>query len=453
MKRNSIVVRLNDADKAKVHVKDKGSLISKLRFMKNNGRLNHGVGQMLHQLALRGLYPSETAVDLAVLAATVTAADTRISRAENAQDSWSREIDLYIPVADPDLWSSNVTLIARILKFLTGDYWDIVFRPRQRGIKSLVEKPPELFATDFDSVCLFSGGLDSFVGVIDLLHDKRNPILVSHYQDTSTKSQEVCADRISKTYGEVNPRHVRANVSFDKNDLPELGVEKTTRGRSFIFFGLACLAASALDGETPVHIPENGLISLNIPLDPLRLGAWSTRTTHPFYMALWQELVDNLGIGARLVNPYRFNTKGEMLAQCKNRKFVRTNLDITISCSSVTKGRWKKQPPGHCGYCTPCLIRRASIQAAFGNDSTTYSIPDLTAKPLNAKQAEARDVRAFQIMSQRLAQRPELANIYVHKTGPLNDYSISEIESYTDVLRRGIKEVGAIVDNVKIERL
>jgi len=31
----------------------------------------------------------------------------------------------------------------------------------------------------------------------------------------------------------------------------------------------------------------------------------------------------------------------------------------------------------------PCLIRRAAIQAAFGKDSTTYSIPNLAAQPLN----------------------------------------------------------------------
>jgi hypothetical protein len=37
-----------------------------------------------------------------------------------------------------------------------------------------------------------------------------------------------------------------------------------------------------LAGNFILHVPENGLIVINVPLDPLRLGAFSTRTTHPF---------------------------------------------------------------------------------------------------------------------------------------------------------------------------
>jgi hypothetical protein len=222
------------------------------------------------------------------------------------------------------------------------------------------------------------------------------------------------------------------------------------RGRSFLFFALAALAASALDVDTPIYVPENGLISLNVPLDPLRLGAWSTRTTHPFYMARWQDLLDGLGIRTHLKNPYRFKTKGEMLVGCANAQFLRQNLNATISCSSYTKARWRKQPLGHCGYCTPCLIRRASIHAAFGDDPTTYSIPDLTAEPLNAKSAEAVDIRSFQMIHRRLTRHPELAKVLIYKTGPLSDYSEDEIAEYAAVFQRGIAEVGALVNDVVV---
>jgi len=453
MKRHCIVARLNAEDKANVYVRDQESLLTTLRFIKGDCSLDHGIGQILSQLADRGMYPPETAIDLGILAATVTAADTRISRSTDAQDSWTREIDLYLPVADPDLWSKNVGLIERTLKFLTGDHWRVVFRSRPRGLKSLKCGPSKPKDTTFDSVCLFSGGLDSFVGAIDLLEAGKNPVFVSHYRDASTKSQEVCANKLGVVYGNLSARHVRANVSFDKNDMPGLSTETTTRGRSFIFFALAVLAASAMDGTTPIYVPENGLISLNVPLDPLRIGAWSTRTTHPFYMARWRELLNSLGLAVRLTNPYRFKTKGEMLSECSNQDFLRENFDVTTSCSSVTKGRWKGLPPRHCGYCIPCLVRRASIHAAFGEDATYYSISesDLTARPLSAKQAEATDVRAFQMMSKRLTKKPSLAEILVHKTGPLTDYSSLEIANYAAVFKRGIAEVGKIVDNVVIK--
>lgn len=450
MKRHSIVVRLNPADTNGVRISDGSSQVTELHFIDARRRVGHGIGQMLGQLAQRGMYPPEAAIDLAILAAAVTAADTRISRAADAQDSWTREIDLYIPVTEPENWSANSGLIERILQFLTGDIWRIAFRARQDNMNTLIDRPSEWIGPSFDCVSLFSGGLDSFVGAIDLLEAGNDPLFVSHYRDASTKSQETCAVSLSEAYGDMGPRHVRANVSFDKSDMAGTGTETTTRGRSFIFFALAALAASALEDITPIFVPENGLISLNVPLDPLRLGAWSTRTTHPFYMARWQELLDNLGLGVRLLNPYRFRTKGEMLASCRNEAFLRNAVSNTISCSSIVKGRWKGLSPCHCGYCLPCLIRRASIRAAFGDDPTRYSIPDLKERALDARQAESTNVRALQLMSHRLVESPALADVLVHKTGPLSDYSAEEIAEYAAVFRRGIAEVGALVDGVVI---
>jgi hypothetical protein len=175
------------------------------------------------------------------------------------------------------------------------------------------------------------------------------------------------------------------------------------------------------------YVPENGLISLNVPLDPLRVGAWSTRTTHPFYLARWQELLDALGIAATVENPYRFKTKGEMLSGSANKSLVEKYVAETISCSSVTKARWKGLPPGHCGHCTPCLIRRAAIRAAFKSDPTTYTLANLAAKPLDGRRAESEHVRSFQLMARRLSKTSGIEDILVHKPGPLSDYAAAEI--------------------------
>ena len=198
------------------------------------------------------------------------------------------------------------------------------------------------------------------------------------------------------------------------------------------------------------YVPENGLISLNVPLDPLRVGAWSTRTTHPFYLARWGEILHRLGITATLANPYRFRTKGEMLARCVNTAFLRRHVGETISCSSVSKARWQGLPPGHCGFCVPCLIRRAAITTAFRTDPTTYTIPELTARRLNSANAEGEHVRSFQMMARRLSQRPALARILIRKSGPLSDYADGEIGEYVDVFRRGIEEVARLTDRVAV---
>jgi 7-cyano-7-deazaguanine synthase in queuosine biosynthesis len=249
----------------------------------------------------------------------------------------------------------------------------------------------------------------------------------------------------------MQPRHVRTNVRFDKNDFAHpMAEESTTRGRSFLFLALAALAASGLSGKPVIYVPENGLISVNVPLDPLRVGALSTRTTHPFYIARWHEMLAGLGIPAKLENPYRFKTKGEMLTGCANAGLALRHLVDTISCSSITKARWLGLAPRHCGFCVPCLIRRAAITSASRTDPTTYTIADLVARPLNSKSAEGEQVRSFQVMARRLERRPALAKILVHKSGPLSDYADADVAAYAEVFRRGIQEVDAVTGPVTV---
>lgn len=453
MRRHSIIARLGPTDTSQIRVQERGSEVTELRFIDSDGRLGFGLGQMIDQLGDLSIRPTNTALDLGLLAATVTAADTRISRASESQDSWTREIDLYVPVVNLELWENESTLIIRMLNFLTGDRWRIFFRARHRDYQQIIKPETEQGRPTFDSLCLFSGGLDSFVGAIDLLADGANPLFVSHYWDTSTSSQKICAERLGSVYGDLATRHVRARVGFPDSLIQGSEPEKTTRGRSFLFFALAALAASGLDRDMTVYVPENGLIVLNVPLDPLRIGAWSTRTTHPFYIARWADLSRHLGIAISWQNPYRFRTKGEMLSECANKAFLRSHLETTVSCSSITKARWKGLAPQHCGHCVPCLIRRSAIKHAFGNDPTPYTLVNLSAQTLNAKRSEGENVRSFQLMARRLAQRPELAQILIRKPGPLSDYSDQEIADYAAVFARGIAEVEAVLSGVAVRPL
>lgn len=361
MRRHSIVARLGTADNQKISVKDITSQVTDLPLIEQDGWLLGGMGQFLRELTKHHVVPTELGIDLLILAAAVTAADTRISRASEAQDSWTREIDLYLPVSDVSVWEEQESLVERILRFLSGDVWRVHFRERHPKAKTLVSAPPELALAEFDCVSLFSGGLDSFIGAIDLLAGKRRPLFVSHYWDISTSSQNLCAARIGEVYGDFGKCHIRARIGFENGLVENVGAETTTRARSFLFIALAALAASGLR-DAGLIVPENGLIALNVPLDPLRLGAWSTRTTHPFYLARWQELLEGLGISAVITNPYRFKTKGHMLKDCANQELVKKFAHETISCSSIAKARWKGLAPGHCGHCTPCLIRRAAMR-------------------------------------------------------------------------------------------
>lgn len=447
--RSHIVVRLGPNDRAAVEV-PAGEPQRALNLLPDATGLKFGIGQILDEMAIRGLQASETAVDLLMLAVAVQAADTRVSRVRNSEDSFTRQIVVWVPVSDPAKWYRVAELIERMLKFLSGDLWRVAFRPRPAELEHLAPRPQGLPLLDFDRVALFSGGIDSFVGATDLLAGENQPLFVSHYWDLGTSSQAGCARRLNDEFGVFERRHVRARVGVSARDMVALGSEDTQRARSFLFLALAAAGASSLPpGDRVVDVPENGLISLNVPLDPLRLGAWSTRTTHPFYLARWQELLQALDLADRVENRYRFKTKGQMLEEVAHRNFVEAAVPTTISCSSIAKARWDGHPPSHCGYCVPCLIRRAAESRAYGREPTAYvGLPQLNGR-VDTRTSIGEHVRAFEYMAGRLRQKPEAAAILVRKPGPLTDYPLADIQAYTEVFAEGINEVGRALRGVR----
>lgn len=457
MRHHSVIARLGPGDTTAVPMTRPDTHATEINFVDGNYRPDYGLGQALDQLAIMGLRPSETAADLVLLAAVVTAADTRISRAADAQDSWTREIDLHVPVSDAPLWTSLAPLIVTTLNFLTGDRWGMHFRPRPPTVPHLASAPTKARTANPDSICLFSGGLDSFIGAVDLLADGRTPLFVSHYWDGITSTRQTYCSTALQAHFPANRLHqMRARVGFPADTVDADAVEDTLRGRSFLFFALAALAADAVGGDMDIYVPENGLISLNVPLDPLRLGALSTRTTHPYYMARFGDLLNSLGMRVRLHNPYAFLTKGQMARGCADQAFLRTVAPHTMSCSSPGARRYDPDPaqrePKHCGRCVPCLIRRAAIFEAWGADSTPYRIADLNAQVLDTNKAEGEHVRSFQLALSRLRRAPHRARFDIHRPGPLIDFP-DRLDDYETVYVAGMHEVGRLLQSVRARPL
>jgi hypothetical protein len=390
-------------------------------------------------------------VDLLVLAAHIHAADTRISRNTESQDNWTREIRLVVPVSDVARWTGVSGLLQQMLNFLTGDRWSFDFRVRPKGFERIVAPLPLVVAKPpFDGVSLFSGGLDSLIGAIDALEQGRNPLFVSHAGEPAVSAaQETLFRRLEAQYPKRPFRRLRIWMTFPKELVKGVSAEDSTRGRSFLFFATGAMAGSSLGQSCKLLAPENGLIALNVPLDQLRLGSLSTRTTHPFYIARWNELLRELGIPVTIENPYWDKTKGEMVSMCSNRVLLKRAIPESLSCSSPTKGRWKGHGIEHCGFCLPCLIRRAAIESGLREaDPTTYTLAHLHSKPLSSTEAEGVQIRSFQLAVARLLKKPGLASILIHKSGPLTDESPSRQVALAGVYLRGMDEVGNLLANV-----
>lgn len=455
-KRYSIVIELGHSESVKLVRQDPSGVLATIDFLNQNKTIKyHYGGGALGELSKIGLKPSETALDLLFLATAVYIADTRIEREKHAQDGWTREIDLHLPVANPNLWDSNIVgIIQKALRFLTGDIWRVNFRPRPRGKAQLVDSACSLPFSNPDCVSLFSGGLDSFIGAVDLIENGRVPLLVGHYcSGSDSQPQNRSFDLLKRIYGIKEFQRQQVFLGADSNDLVDGGKDKTQRSRSFLFLGLGCLFADSIRGITSLYVPENGLISLNVPLDPLRVGALSTRTTHPFFMTLFQDLLDRLVLQVKIKSPYRFMTKGEMITTCSNKKIIEMNGGGTMSCSSPNKYRWNpnvRLTDIHCGHCVPCIIRRAAFYKALGHDPTNYVLTDhdLRGRSLDSDAAEGQDIRSFQFMLTKLQRNPDLARRLIHQPGPLPDVA-EHLRDYVGVFERGLAEVGTFLSGVE----
>jgi hypothetical protein len=452
MRRHLIVGRFGSSDSVAIPAAS-GEVATKLDFVAAKQRLEHDIGNSLDNLSKIGVYPSEIGLDLLVLAAHVQAADTHISRSTESQDSWTREIRIVVPVSDPVRWNSVTTLLTRLLNFLTGDRWTIGFRPRPSGFEQAVpERPPQLLPCPFDTVALFSGGLDSLIGAINSIASGRTPLFVSHANEgTVSESQQELFEGLKRKYPRQNFDRLRIWMDFRGWRVRSVKPEKTTRGRSFLFFAAGIFAGTGLLNGFTLQVPENGLIALNVPLDLLRLGAFSTRTTHPFYIARWNELLNALGISARIENPYWDKTKGEMVAQCADSVLLKELVPHSFSCASPAKSRWLGRKTEHCGYCLPCLIRRAALRhgLAPASDPTRYTLANMTSRVLSTKKARGQQIRSLQFAIERLAANPALASLFIHKPGPLSDESPTRQVALADVYRRGFNEINQILAGVR----
>ena len=341
-----------------------------------------------------------------------------------------------MPVKAYKKWEYSKPILINALNFLTGDHWTIHFRERanitedeNKYRKGKWRYRRSVKRIDTDVFCMLSGGLDSFIGAINLLKDGKSPIFVSHYGGGKgvKKYQDKVINSLKTKYAVDSKRFFRFYAASQN------GVEDTTRSRSLMFFAHAIAIASGVGHHIDLYVPENGVISLNIPLTVMRLGSLSTRTTHPYFMGMLQSLLTRLNIDISLVNPFQMQTKGEMMKTCKDLVFLNTHYQDTLSCSHPDQGRWTREAVGHCGECLPCTIRKAAIKAAGLDDATTYRHHYETESGIEA------------LCSYKLGlSTPKDSYAAIQMSGPI----IEHIDDYVGLYERGIKELEDLINSL-----
>lgn len=388
-------------------------------------------GPVLKSVRRLGVRPSVASFDLLTVALAVTAADTFVPRTTESDVGWGRELRVSVPLQAPGPWTALASTLERALNFLTGDQWTFTFRTGGPYRPLPMERGHRISLEGVDAVSLFSGGMDSAMGVLGLAADGVRPLLVSHAYPGDSKKQ--------RTVRRAAFPELPQFAAFVRTYWPALSNHDTTmRGRSFNFLALAAVAATAVasvNGRAQVRlvVPENGFIAINAPLTRRRFGSLSTRTTHPHFLALMRELLNGLGIPAPIENRYEFNTKGEMVHQWKDSPGFRAWAAETVSC-----GKWKRRHI-QCGRCLPCLIRRASFHAAGVLDPTPlYENPSLPVVLASGDPNARGDLLAV-MGAVRLLAGSDLA-ARVGASGPLPTDPACRAK-YEAVVRRGLAEV------------
>ncbi len=220
---------------------------------------------------------------------------------------------------------------------------------------------------------------------------------------STNRAQDRCHEVLAKHFAE---RTEWLPIYVQQPTFPNATFEKTTRSRSILFLALGVAIAAGYDTAVPLNVAENGLISLNPPLTAARMGSLSTRTTHPHFIALFRRVLHGMEINVQIRTPYAFQTKGEMATRISTHLAFSAGVHDTVSCSHPDVGRYQGISPGqHCGYCVPCIIRRAALAAAGLDDPSRYLMDIHTNRPQLGSDT-ARDLRAFEMAIRRFAAFP-----------------------------------------------
>jgi 7-cyano-7-deazaguanine synthase in queuosine biosynthesis len=286
---------------------------------------------------------------------------------------WIRDLHFVIPVRDPKYWNALTTreLLSNMLSDLTGDRFSFEFQQVGPQAEQLfIDFPHENLPAPAgaDCVCLFSGGLDSFAGVVDLCRSGHKPLLVSHRSSPKIDSRQ------KRLVGLLKERMVSwsfPHLNVWVNRKGNQSVEQTQRSRSFLFLSLAGVVCNQLN-LSDIFLYENGIITFNIPLSGQNVGSMLSRSTHPKFVKQFQELlVSTFKRSFKITNPFVYKTKNEVVRTVLGSGCEEL-MKATVSCAHTLQSTTINP---HCGTCSQCVDRRfafVDVDLSQYDESSSY---------------------------------------------------------------------------------
>lgn len=303
--------------------------------------------------------------DLFKIASYTYAADQLASRGGEVDlygHAWQREFSVHIPVSAPEFWNDKnvVSSLQETLGYASGDRWSFAFHkaiPEQEQLALDIDQSTAL--GEPDTVVMFSGGIDSLCAVIQstVEHGKK-PLLVGHSPAFHLAyRQRRLAEALRERFGSSWHFPYLSIAVHRTGPDPR---DYTQRTRSFLYATLGAIVADGL-GIKDVLLADNGVVSLNLPINDQLIGTKASRTTHPKFQWLFNRLASMvLSTNVQVRNPLWATTRAEGLEVLKANG-AGDLLKYTNSCSH---GRFLTSDQAHCGVCSQCIDRRFATLAA-----------------------------------------------------------------------------------------
>jgi 7-cyano-7-deazaguanine synthase in queuosine biosynthesis len=236
---------------------------------------------------------------------------------------------------------------------------EVVFKPELRGRHrdTGFREPPSASA-----VCLFSGGVDSYAGILSARREFGDVVGVSVIHGDQPWGSHI-VDRV------VNRIKLDYQLPFHKLFAPPMMSRGYSQLRGFLYCLYGGIYLSLTKSDT-LLITEVGPTMYQPRFSPFDSV---TMTTHPFVLKKVKRVL-NLVLcrTARLVTPFENMTKSEVVVASE----LPDGLPLTHSCISLRFGRNE-------GSCYGCIVRRLGFIVA-GREDAPYSTDPLGNQMANA---------------------------------------------------------------------
>lgn len=272
-------------------------------------------------------------------------------------------LSIVIPVNNVKKFKLIKYNLEKLLKYMTnGEIWNIEFI-KQKETKKLERKQIVLDNTNYNSLALLSGGLDSMAGTC--IEKYNNTIFVTYASNNiENNNAKTIYEKLVKTQNNV---HVSiAKIACDEE------THYTERTRSLIFLA-SCFIYADYYRIPVIKIYENGIMSLN---PKFNFSRRVTKTTNQKSLYLFNEILKALELNIKIENPFKYKTKKEVI-EIIPKEYDNAIQNETRTCSKnsgIIHFRNKSIGNFHCGICIACVLRQIGMINAKRADAN-YLLP------------------------------------------------------------------------------